>query len=109
MSEISKEELQIDELFLGMTRPATYWGVPLVAFLLEMFTVIIVFLGSGNPLWLALALPIHFVLYLISATDPGRFDAWRLWLMTFGRTPNILFWRSAASYSPLRVKRYDID
>ena len=106
MSEITKKDdpgLKYDMLYLGMTRPPTYLGVPLTAFLFETFGLVIVFLGTGSLPFLLLIVPVHGVLYLLGSSDPGRFDAWGKWVLTFGRMPNFLFWR-AGSCSPLRLK-----
>lgn len=108
MSEKNLNGLEVDELYLGMTRPATVFGVPLTAFVAEMLVVAVIFLAIGNALWLLLVVPVHAVLFLMSATDPGRFESWAMFFKTFGRCTNAMFWKSA-SYSPLRSKRYDTD
>lgn len=109
MSELNQDGLEVDELYLGMTRPATVLGVPLTAFVAEVLVVALIFLAIGNVIWLALFAPIHAVLFLISSTDPGRFSSWAMFIKTFGRSTNWLFWK-ATSFSPLRLKqRYRKD
>jgi type IV secretion system protein VirB3 len=99
------QDIYADPLFVGMTRPATKWGVPYAAFVIEFMVTTIIFLAVGNPLYLAIVVPVHSILYLISAHDPNIFNAMWLWLKTYGRSRNTNFWGSA-SFSPLPVKKW---
>ncbi|MBS1943319.1 MAG: VirB3 family type IV secretion system protein [Bacteroidetes bacterium] len=99
MSDDAPRDLEVDELFVGLTRPATMLGVHFTAFILELMVVNIIFLAIGNPLWFALFPPIHFILYLISSHDPGRFDSLAKYAITNGRCLNRFFWKST-SFSP---------
>ena len=98
-------DLHTDVLFVGLTRPATLWGIPLVAFVIEFMTTVLIFLAVGNPLYLLLAAPIHAILYLISAQDPGVFSAIFMWMKTVGRCRNTRFWGSA-SFSPTATAKW---
>lgn len=99
------QDICTDPLFVGLTRPATMWGIPYMAFVIEFMATTLVFLAVGNPLYFALALPIHAVLYLVSASDPGIFGAIYLWMKTTGRCRNTRFW-GAASFSPLAIGKW---
>lgn len=99
------EDVCIDPLFVGLTRPATVMGIPYTAFILECLGTAITFLAVGNPLYLGLAVPFHSVLYLVSAQDPGAFDAILMWMKTTGRCRNARFW-GAASFSPLSTRKW---
>lgn len=99
------QDVYTDELFVGLTRPATMWGIPYTAFVIEFMTTTLVFLAVGNPLYLLLAAPIHGVLYAISANNPRAFEALFIWLKTLGRSRNTRFW-GAASFSPARNKKW---
>ena len=99
------DELIVDPLFVGLTRPATILGVPYGAVVFEFVSAAVVFLGSGNPLYLLVVVPVHLVLYLISATNPGAFAAIGLWLKTCAKCQNTLFWK-AASFSPQQSKKW---
>jgi type IV secretion system protein VirB3 len=101
----SPEEIIVDPLFAGLTRPATMWGIPLTAFVFEFMATVLIFLAVGKPLYLLLGVPIHGVLYLLSANDPGKFDAAWIWLITFGRCLNRKHWEGA-SFSPLSKDRF---
>jgi type IV secretion system protein VirB3 len=103
--EQGAQDVFTDPLFVGLTRPATMWGVPYGAFVIESMATALIFLAVGNPLYLLLAVPIHGVLYLISANDPGVFGSIGMWFKTKGRCRNIRFW-GAASFSPLPTKKW---
>jgi type IV secretion system protein VirB3 len=103
--ESGAQDVYTDELFVGLTRPTTMWGIPYTAFVIEFMAATLVFLAIGNPLYLLLAAPIHGVLYAISASDPGAFDALFMWLKTIGRSRNSRFW-GGASFSPLTYKKW---
>lgn len=100
MEDAEREvELEVDDLFVGLTRPATVLGVHFTAFVGEIIVVGCIFLAIGNPLWLLLFAPTHALLYLISATDPGRFDSLTKYVLVNGRCLNRFFWK-AASFAP---------
>jgi len=99
----NSNDLSVDILFVALTRPTTMWGVPYMAFIIQFMAVTLVFLAAGNPFYLLLAIPVHGILYLISAHDPGIFDSIFIWMKTTGRCRNRRFW-GAASFSPLCVK-----
>ena len=103
--ENSEDMVVVDPLFVGMTRPATVWGVPYTAVAMESVVVAIVFLAMGNPLYLLLAVPIHGILYLIGSSDSGVFDSIMVWIQTSARCMNRAFW-GAASFSPGKVKKW---
>jgi Type IV secretory pathway, VirB3 components len=100
-------DLSVDILFVALTRPTTMWGVPYMAFIIEFMLVTLVFLATGNPFYLLIIVPLHGILYLVSAHDPGIFDSLYVWSMTTGRCRNSRFW-GAASFSPLSMKRNDL-
>lgn len=107
MSDGTIDDVKTDELFVALTRPATFAGVPYTAFVLEFIAVMIVFLAVGNPLYMLLMVPLHAVLYAISANDPGVFDSVLVWFKTLGKSRNTAFW-GGASFSPLRTKKWDL-
>ncbi|WCF29562.1 type IV secretion system protein VirB3 [Xylella fastidiosa] len=102
----STQDVYTDPLFVGLTRPATILGVPYIACVGEFMAAALIFLCVGNPLYLALALPIHAILYLVSANDPKIFGSiYMKWTKTNGRCRNFLFWR-ASSFSPLATEKW---
>jgi len=102
----SADDMTVDDLFVGLTRPANVMGIPYTAFVTEVVIVAMVFLGTGSPLWLLTIVPSHAFLYLASASDPGRFDNWAMAIKTYGMCLNRGFWKST-SYSPLSTKKTD--
>lgn len=99
------QDVYTDPLFVGLTRPATVWGIPYMAFVIEFMATTLIFLAVGNPIYLLLVVPIHAALYLISANDPEVFNSTWIWMKTIGRCRNSRFW-GAASFSPLRTKKW---
>ncbi len=94
--------LRQDVLFVGMTRPATRFGVTFSALLLNAVVTLQVFLFSGNLLLLLLFVPVHGICSLLCARDARIFDLLYLWVRTGmgGLAHNRLVW-GCASYSPL--------
>ena len=96
---MSEAEVKIhkDLLFVALTRVPTIMGIPYMAFVLEMMVASIMIIMVGKPLYLLLVVPVHAVLYLISARDPGIFSEIEIWLKTAGRCLNRGFWGATCS------------
>lgn len=95
-----------DLLFVGLTRVPTILGIPYAAFVAEVMVMALVNITLGNPLYLLLVLPIHGILYLISAHDPGVFAEITAWTKTIGRCRNTQFW-DATSFSPIATRKWE--
>lgn len=104
---MSEKEVKIhkDLLFVALTRVPTIMGIPYMAFVMEMMFASLVIIIVGKPLYLLLVVPVHAVLYLISAHDPGVFSEIEIWFKTAGRCLNRGFW-GATSFSPLITKKW---
>lgn len=98
-SNMKKEPIEVNILFVGLTRPATILGIPYSAFVGEMFASMMLFLMANNVLYLSIIIPLHVVLYAISANDAGKFDEIQKWLITSGKCLNFRYWGSV-SFSP---------
>lgn len=96
---MKNEPIEVNILFVGLTRPTTILGIPYIAFVGEMFASMMLFLMTNNLLYLSIALPLHAVLYAISAHDAGKFDEMHKWLITNGKCLNARYWGSV-SFSP---------
>ena len=96
----------VDPLFVGLTRPATIFGIPYEAFVAEFVVVAILFLAIGDIVYLLLIVPLHGVLYLVSGQNHAAFGSLMVWMMTKGRCKNSRFWGGAASFSPLASKKW---
>lgn len=105
MQHESQEGLKIDPLFVGMTRPASALGIPYGALVLEGMCVVLIFLLTSNPLYLLFFAPIHAVLVLVSAHDPGVFGCAWVWLQTTARRRNLAIWGPVTSVAPVSGKR----
>jgi len=101
----SSSNLHKDVLFVGLTRVPMIMGVPYAAFVAEIMVMAIEHVMSGNPLYLACVVPIHGILYLISAHDPGVFAEIAAWSKTTSRCRNGGFW-GMASFSPVTVNKW---
>jgi type IV secretion system protein VirB3 len=106
MENGEEQRIVVDPLFVGLTRPATMWGVPYTGVVIEVLLVAIVFLAMGNPLYLLLALPIHGILYAIGSHDPGIFDSIAMSAKTVWKCRNAGFWNGAASFAPGVIKKW---
>lgn len=101
--ELQEEDVTTDELFVGLTRPATICGIHFYAAVAEIVATGIIFLVIGNPFYLLLVLPIHGVLYLISSSNPRAFNEIAGWMQTSARCVNSKYW-NATSFSPRPTK-----
>jgi len=99
----SEEFITVDPLFVGLTRPATLYGIPYFAAVLEFMIVTIAFLAVGNPLSLLAIVPVHGILYLVSSADNNIFAAIALWSKTNALCQNRYFW-GVVTFSPLAIK-----
>lgn len=102
--EERNQGLRADPLFVGVTRPPMRWGVAYPALLLNVISVMEIFLVTRNLLALLIAIPVHGLCALLCARDARFFDLLFLWAGT--RLPaylgNARFWR-ASSYSALSI------
>ncbi|MDR0576115.1 MAG: VirB3 family type IV secretion system protein [Candidatus Accumulibacter sp.] len=95
-----------DPLFKGCTRPAMYFGVPVVPLIIVCS--LIVLLAVWTKLWVAVALiPATLVMRSITASDDQKFRL--LWLKCYcrfrpHRNANGRFWKSSA-YAPFTFKK----
>ena len=101
-----EDQIVVDPLFVGLTRPATAFGVPYSGVVMEALLVAVVFLAIGNPLYLLLIVPIHLILFAVGSHDPGIFDSILMWVKTAGRCRNKKFWNGAASFAPGKTKKW---
>jgi type IV secretion system protein VirB3 len=100
-----EESITLDPLFVGMTRPASALGVPYGALVVEGVFIVLIFLLTSNPLYLLHILPIHAILVLVSAHDPGVFGSTWIWLQTTARRRNLEIWGRVTSVAPVSGER----
>ena len=90
-----------DTLFLALTRPALWLGVPLEATLLIAMATVLTLLLTSNPLYaIGLGGALLAAARLIVRTDYNMFRLIFLWGRTKARCRNRDYW-AGSSYSPL--------
>jgi type IV secretion system protein VirB3 len=82
----------VDPLFLGLTRPAMFWGVTHSYFVITLIVSLIGFLATHSWLALLLAVPIHGLGYLACLRDPRVFDLAFVKASKCARCANRRFW-----------------
>ncbi len=100
MSKPSDEGINIHVLYVGATRSATFMGVPLEFFVLNLASTFIFFMAFYELEVLLIALPVHLVGRLVTAVEPRMFNHIGKYLMQTKKCPNKSYWR-CQSYSPL--------
>lgn len=104
MAKPPPQELTLDPLFVGATRPPMRWGVTYTALLLNMVLTMEVFLLTKNLLTLLVALLIHGLCVLLCTRDARIFELLLAWSRTGlpSLAANHRLWR-ASSLSPLPI------
>lgn len=97
------DHLEEDTLFLALTRPPLWLGVPVEASLLIAMSAVLILMVLGNPVYsLAIGGGLLMAARLIVRTDYNMFKLIFLWARTKGRALNRAYW-GGSSYSPLPV------
>jgi len=101
---MEEDQIDIDPLFVGMTRPALIRGVPI-----EFFGINFIIFGIGMigftellPKFLfvlIICVPLHLLAYLATEKEPHWMSIYLTKLMKCAPTQNKAFWRSN-SYKP---------
>ncbi len=92
-----------DKVYLALTRPAMFMGLPLEAFMPIVMIAMVVWGVLHNPLYPlflfgALYLPARAIVYY----DFNAFRLWGLWFQTTFLAKNRTFW-AGGSYAPVRL------
>ena len=96
---MSDEPVEIDPVFLAITRPPMFMGVTYTFFVLNGTITTIVFLAANDLLAFVVGIPVHTLGYLLCLKDPRIFDIWRVRLLKTPSSRNRSFW-NANSYIP---------
>lgn len=104
---MNEEEVSIEDvLFLALTRPTYYFGVPLFGLVFNMFGSMTIgaLLGIGSSLIpvyiIILIVPTHLVMRIMTRADPNCFRTKYLWLITKGQSATTEQW-GGSSMHPL--------
>lgn len=100
---MEKERVKVNPLFVGGTRPAMYWGVPLEYFMLNALLGFTLFMAFKDIKIIALCVPIHLVGKLICLKDPRKISLVLINLSLKRKCVNKGFW-GCVSYSPFGRK-----
>lgn len=76
--------MEKDTLFLALTRPASYFGVPFQGFVANLVLSFFLGLWLGNPFYWLICIAIHFPMRVIASADHNFFRVLQLWLITKG-------------------------
>lgn len=101
---MSDTAIDIDPLFIGMTRPPQVWGVPMESFGINFILFGISMIGfaslTGKLLFILCACcPLHLFAYIQTEKEPHWMRIYLTKLTKCGPIPNKGFWKSN-SYSP---------
>lgn len=94
-----QENLDMDILFAGATRPAMMFGVTYSFAILNGMFSLLLFLAVANPFYIAVAIPGHMIGYLVCIKDPRTFEVFFVWLQTMAKCRNRMFWK-VSTYTP---------
>lgn len=98
------ELISINPLFLAVTRPALWAGIPIEAGVLLLMVTVIVLIQFGNPVYAGACGAAGYALARITVRhDVNAFRLLFLWARTKMACPNRAFW-GGSSYSPLPLK-----
>lgn len=90
---------QTDPVFLGLTRPAMFWGVTHAFFVINVIVCLIGFLAAHSWFPLLISIPVHGLGYLACLRDPRIFDIAYTKASKCSRCVNKRFW-GAVTYDP---------
>ncbi len=100
---VDTEILTKDPLFLAVTRPALWAGIPIEAAVLLLICSASVLIGTNSPVYAALvAIFGYSISRLVVRHDVNAFRLLFLWGRTKAGNRNQAFW-GGSSYSPLKL------
>jgi len=94
------DDLNVDPVFVGLTRPTTLFGVQFEAFAVYFICISILFIIVKSLLVFVLILPVHGFCFVMNLKDPRIFELLGLRIQFMSRCDNQIFWK-CNSYSPL--------
>ncbi len=106
---MNERSLKVDPLFIGLTRPATKFGIPLLFFMISMCICLLSFLilvGLFQSLLLAISIAggtfalVNGYAYIATMQDPFGMSVRWINIVHFRRQPTFRFWANTHSYFP---------
>ena len=102
--EEEREVMARNTLFLAVTRPALFVGIPIEAAVVILLTSVITLIGTTNPVYgLVVAAVMFGISRLVVRHDVNAFRLIFLWGRTKAANRNRVFW-GGSSYTPLPLK-----
>lgn len=99
-----REVLARNTLFLAVTRPALFAGIPIEAAVVILLASVITLIGTTNPIYGLVAAAVMFgISRLVVRHDVNAFRLIFLWGRTKAANRNRVFW-GGSSYTPLPLK-----
>ncbi len=99
-----QEVMARNTLFLAVTRPALWAGIPIEAAVPIMLAAAIVLIGTNNPIYALITGAVMYALArLVVRQDVNAFRLLFLWGRTKAANRNRAFW-GGSSYTPLPLK-----
>ena len=99
MLEPPQEQVRLDPLIGGLTRPPMMYGIPYVMFVVELCVTVLIFINTKDLLMFLLLIPFHGIAYWLTIKDNRFVD---IVVTRFGKCPytrNRAFW-GGDSYAP---------
>lgn len=101
---MDEERLAEDTLFVALTRPAMWLGVPLEGAMIILAVGALILLAFGDPFYgLAIGASLFLAARLIVRTDYNMFKILLVAVQTKARARNKRFW-GGSSYTPLPLE-----
>lgn len=101
---MDEDQVDIDPLFIGMTRPPIFWGVPM-----EFFGINFIIFGVGIIAFTSLlaklgfviliCVPLHVIAYVLTEREPHWMGIYLIKMAKCAPTRNRIFWKTN-SYKP---------
>lgn len=102
--EEEREVMARNTLFLAVTRPALFAGIPIEAAVVILLASVITLIGTTNPIYgLVVAAVMFGISRLVVRHDVNAFRLIFLWGRTKAANRNRVFW-GGSSYTPLPLK-----
>ena len=99
-----REVMARNPLFLAVTRPALFAGIPIEAAVFVLLCSVITLIATSNPVYgLAVAAVMFGISRLVVRQDVNAFRLIFLWGRTKAANRNRVFW-GGSSYTPLPLK-----
>ena len=97
---IKNENIEVDHLALGLTRPPMFMGISIRLFFANIVLCTMICIDAHTILGIPLFLLIHVISAKLSVSEPNFFI---IWIKSFFKTPPVLnyrYWGKTNSYEP---------